>query len=339
MKFLQRIICAFCLTAPLLLLNAGGGELSGELVLDNGEICIKLIPDAGGRISSFGFSKGKNILKTDITLLEQKLPDPANMKEHFALNGHEIWAGPQENWWQFQDIYPGRKLKKDIWPPDPWVELGRFKVSSMTKDSIVLEGPESPVSGLKMIKYARLEGRSVILKTEAVNCRNSALSWDLWSNTRLDGDCKVYVRVDKNNFKLSIQIWSPETERNLQFELAEGFFSFVVPEKPDYDYVGKAFIGKSNGELYATGKDFIFKKTFKAASKAEVHPSQSPVEIYQKFSSDSKISILELEFHTPFTKIEPGKSISIEEKWTLYPRSADTNILHLIQAESGSEIR
>lgn len=326
----------FGVTLALLLPPWGGFAVAADgtspvydgraVFLSDGKTVLGVMPEAGGRVVHFGLYGGRSVLNIDARLLSAPVPEPSPDAKHYPLNGHEVWVGPQSEWWSHQELNADRKARAASWPPDPWISIGRFSIVKRDASSILMEGPVSPVTGLQMTKEASIlpEG-STRLKTSAKNCRDKAVRWELWSNTRLDGGCRPYSPVSTGKIRFDSTCWNPTKQQILQYEVRDGFFTFKMPAASDgLDWMQKAYFKPDAGTLCAFGKDFLFVKSFEPSKWSEVHPTQAPVEIYQCIPHGKpEDSLLELEFHGAYRTLEPGESMSIEETWRVFPYDGD----------------
>ncbi len=131
--------------------NNGGEKL---ILLKNFQIEIGIIPDLGGRIVLLRKPGMKNILKSDPTQWNDPLarPEVSAFSGFKAFNGHIVWLSPQSEWWIKLDINSERRDNKVIWPPDPYLIYGDYKIAEKTDTSITTIGTESPVIGVQLIK-------------------------------------------------------------------------------------------------------------------------------------------------------------------------------------------
>lgn len=306
-------------TATGLLLALASSLQGEEIFIKGGGLKLGVSPEAGGRAVFFGFEDGPNVLKADESLLLKPPPEPEELDGEFPLLGHEVWVGPQDAWWSQQSLHP-KRLKKGVGPLDPWLAAGRFKVVVRTESSVVLEGPASPVSGLKFKKsYELSPDGEARLAAEAKNVRDSSVAWGLWSNTRLTGSCRCFAPAASARFRMSAP--EPEKVQALGYEIVDGFFSFVMEKPEGRTLQMKAFLNSPQGLLCAFGESFVFVKRFEASPASEVHQWQAPLEIFQRLSERPEENLLELEFHGPFKTLQPGDELSLRESWRLFKRS------------------
>lgn len=312
----------------------GDGAL---MEIANGGAVLAVAPAAGGRVVAYRLAGGANVLKASSRPPGAAIPEPAVTNAWFDVSGHQTWVGPQNDWWQAQDLAPKRRAERATWPPDPWLECGRFHVREHQPARVRLEGPVSPVTGLQLVKTLSLAADgSATVRVTARNCRTVPVAWELWSNTRLEGRCRCYLALDGSAVRVEVKFWEPVNERLLEFATVNGFFTFTRPATlpPPRTLIGKAFLAPRTGRICAFGKDFLFVKSFAVTPAAQVHRAQAPVEVYQKLAADPALDILELEFHGPYRELAPGEELAIEETWRLYryegadEPAAQTEFLH-----------
>jgi hypothetical protein len=147
--------------------------------LDNGTVQATLTDAIGGRLLSFALAGKPNFLKIDTAA-----GDPAARVDATTDNvgylGHEIWVGPQKQWWSHQDVNPARAAAHANWPPDPYLSLARYTVAREDKSGVLLASPASPVNGLQLDKrYSLVPGKpnSLQLDVAATNRRDTQVAW------------------------------------------------------------------------------------------------------------------------------------------------------------------
>ena len=303
--------------------NSNTKQNNGEdklILLKNSQIEIGIVPDLGGRIVLVRKPGKKNILKSDPMQWNDLLarPEISAFSDFKAFNGHIVWLSPQGEWWMKQDINALRRDNKAIWPPDPYLIYGDYKIAEQTDTSITMIGPESPVSGVHLTKKVSFNSEGAVkFEATAKNIREEPVSWGLWLNTRLDGFARCYVPADKSDLlKLAV-----ETDRNnkpLPYEFINGYFTFTPPASKDSSikYVQKVFISPSETFMVGFSEGQAIKISFEYVPLEQIHPDQAPVEIYNTVSNEE--SLLEMEIHGPYLTLQPGESIHLTETWQLF---------------------
>jgi len=285
------------------------------LLLTNDCIVVGILPRIGGRIVLLRAPEGPNVLLSDPACWSDE-PVPAADAEFIPYNGHITWVGPQSGWWADQDVNPARREAGAAWPPDPWLIYGEYRVEKRTSTSVRLVGPDSPVCGLRMTKEVGLgEGGTVVVNVTAQNIRDRPVTWDIWSNTRLPGRCTVLTHAGAEG---SCRVEQGKTP--LPYQIVAGAFTFdvtaPVPEG-EASMSAKAFIDSPTGFLGAVNGDHFFVKRTGRRSRAQVHPEQAFVEVYQSVARAPDPGLLELEFHSALRTLAPGESMSFSETWQL----------------------
>jgi hypothetical protein len=313
-------------------------------------VIVGVLPRAGGRIVLCRLHEGQNVLLADPAQwaepeAETPLPDAVAIPDK-EYQGHVVWLGPQHRWWTEQDLNLKKKENASTWPADPWLHYGRYEVVEKSMGRIVLRGPDSPVSGVRLTKtVAILPDHRIEVSVTAENIRAVPVRWDLWSNTRLAGTCQGYATYcDKTWDALRLEFsGQPETTRMMPYCAANDVFSFAVDSvwrDRTYGYVAKAFL-KPEGErliLAAFTPDTLFLK--EAVATAEpVSPGHRAIEIFQQLTAEKSpgCDLLELEFHGPYRSLPPGEAMTFTETWTLLPWEGGTD--PACQAEALREIR
>ena len=322
----------------LALSAAAGAQSAPQLplhLLDNGTVQATVTDAIGGRLLSFALAGQPNFLKVDTAAGDPNAKVDANA-DNVGYLGHEIWAGPQKQWWTHQDVHPKRAAAKAPWPPDPYLSLARYTVAAADKAGVALTSPASPVNGLQLDKRYRLvpgKPNSLQLDVSAVNRRAGQVAWDIWFNTRAHGDTRIYVPVaGRDDVRQQPVAPTPEMVP-LTWTLADGVFSLDMPGAgQDRSHRnGKMLIQPSAGWMAGFHGKQALVIQFTLQSRSAIHPDQGQVELYSDYlPADMTKSLLEMEVHAPYRQLSPGASMAAAELWTLLPYDGpDTRAAHV----------
>lgn len=304
------------------------------LVLRNDRIVVGLLPAVGGRIVLLRRPGGENVLKADPALWGLPAgshPTPGIEGGWRPYWGQIVWVGPQSAWWTEQDVDPVRKQKKSDWPPDPYLVYGSFGIAERRADYVRLEGPVSPISGVQLTKEVRIDrdGR-VRFSVTARNTRAAVLQRDLWPNARMDGFSRVYVPVAAAS---DVRVSGPKPGHPKRVQMAhavtDGFFTFTPAAPPAGKLwrTAKAYVQPSRGLLAGFSARDLFLIQFALVDRAQVHPDQGHVELYNhaRREGDRVESLLELETHGPLEELEPGAGMTLEQTWRVIEYTGPCN--------------
>lgn len=302
--------------------------------LKNDRLHMEVTPSFGGRVLSFSMNGQKNVLKVGAPV--SSLPEPAVTAnaDNIGYLGHEVWVGPQSEWWVHQTVNPVRRAAHAHWPPDPFLVLAKNKVLKETASEIVLEGVPSPVSGLQLRKsFALLEEaqNGVELEVAATNIRDEVVTWDIWFNTRVHPSTKVYVPAASMN---DIRLAHAEDQDTgpLVYSLEDKIFSLdvVAPAENQRGRKGKVFIQPAAGWMAGFTGNQVLIITFPLHPRTAIHSQQGQVELYLDYRYDSPgDGLLEMEVHAPYRKLEPGHTMRARERWYLFAyHGPDTRASH-----------
>ena len=317
---LSLLLAALAALAPMV-----AGATDGERVwLDDGHLRVAIAPDLGGRVVHLSLPGRPNLLKVGSALAEVPPPQPAADGVDIPYMGHVLWTGPQSGWWLDQDLNPARRGAKAPWPPDPWLAYGRNRIVERSDRALLLEGVDSPVSGLRASQSFRLSGRApatLELGARAVNIRDRDVNRDLWFNTRLPAGSRVFVpvarpedarlRADGDDFFAGPVAWWEDGLYSLQAE---------PPPEGKGGRRGKVFIAPSAGWIAGFNAGQLLLIQFERQPDAAIHPEHGQVEVYQQWHhEDPESGLLELEVHAPMRSLAPGESMAAGETWTVFP--------------------
>jgi hypothetical protein len=301
--------------------------------LDNGTVRATVTEAIGGRLLSFGLAGQPNFLRVDGEAGDPAAPVDATAG-NVAYLGHEVWAGPQKQWWVHQDVNPARKAAQANWPPDPWLSLAPYSLDGADGAAIALTSPASPVNGLQLVKrYALVPDKpnSLRLDVGAINRREREVTWDIWFNTRLPADTQVYVPVAASaDVRIEAQPGDggPAAPRTL---LRDGVLALEIPAAGQAARRGKLFAQPAAGWMAAFRGGQVFIVQFALQPRAAIHPDQGQVELYQDIHPARPADgLLEMEVHAPWRRLAPGQRMDAFETWTLLPYAGPaTRTAHL----------
>lgn len=294
---------------------------------DNGVVQARISEVAGGRLLSFALAGKPNFLLIDESAGDPEAPPDAH-SGYIRYQGHEVWIGPQREWWVHQDVNPARAAAKATWPPDPWLSLAKYTLVDKLPGEITLDSPASPVSGVQLRKrYALVadQPNSLRLDAEATNRSGKPAGRDIWFNTRVPAHTRAYVPVAA---KEDIRI---EPAGALRATLDGGLLSLDLPAPGQAARKGKLFVQPSNGWVAAFRDGQALVIRFAHQPRAAIHPAQGQVELYQDADPGTPgKGMLEIEVHAPYVELAPGQTMTASELWTILPYDGpDTREAHL----------
>jgi len=296
--------------------------------LSNGTVAIEITPDIGGRILSVGLVGQPNFLKVGSAVIDEPNPVVSPAANNIGYLGHETWVGPQSQWWVHQLVNDERRAAKAVWPPDPFLILAKNAVQERNAQRVVLQSPNSPVSGVAMQKtFALVDGKpnQIRLDVSAQNIRDSNVAWDIWFNSRVPHTTHVYVPV-ANMSDVRIEHFTDATYGPLEHNFSDGFFALENHSPSTHQgRKGKVFIQPAQGWIAAFRDQQLLIIQFALQPKSAIHPEQGQIELYQEFlSAHPEEGLLELEVHAPYKTLKPRESMSAGETWTLLPYAGAT---------------
>ncbi|MES2676304.1 MAG: DUF4380 domain-containing protein [Pseudomonadota bacterium] len=305
-----------------------GATMADEKVhsfqLTNGVIQAEITADIGGRVLSFSLANKPNFLKIGEAVFTS--PNPIANPEANAIGylGHEMWVGPQSQWWSQQTINSSRAAAKAEWPPDPYLVLAKNRIIEKSSKKIVLESPESPISGLKMTKsYALASNKknSIELEVIAKNIRKESVAWDIWFNTRVSAATQVYVPVDTAK-DVGVKLFEDRVQDAYVPRIQQKIFLLDLVALSTHKNAGKVklMIQPSAGWMAGFQDDQAFIIQFPHQPLLAIHPEQGQIEVYFDYLSDKvQDGLIEMEVHTPYKKLLPGEEMVGSQLWTILP--------------------
>lgn len=290
------------------------------IYLENDQIKIGILPDVGGRMVFAAPIGEENFLLSDSALWNEPQENRPEVKPNTFFKpyfGFITWVGPQTAWWQKQDLMPNLKQRSAEWPPDPYLVFSNYEVLEHTKTLLVLQGPESPITGVQFNKRYELKGNSIEISVVSKNIRDEQMEWDLWTNARFAYDTEFSVPVSDES-----QVRSTGRENNfvdaMKYEIKDGKFTFL-PEKPSgtkRQRVSKAFIYPDEAVINVVKGQWKLDIKFDKVPKDQIHPEQALIEVYNNTTSNGRDDVLELEHHSAYQTLNAGATMSLSEVWT-----------------------
>lgn len=306
-----------------------------KIMLGNGTIAAEITPDIGGRVLSFALKNQPNfLLLADLTTKNTR-PDVSADSSNIAYLGHEVWVGPQSEWWAHQTANSKRAAEKSAWPPDPYLILAKNSVVEQSEEKVVFKSPESIVSGVQLVKaYALLAERKNSLKMQvrATNVRKEDVAWDIWFNTRVHSNTLVYVPV-ANEADVQHGNMRGATNTSLSYTFGDGILSLNMTPPPagEASSKGKLLIQPSQGWMASFHDKQAFIVQFPYQQKSAIHPEQGQIELYNEYNPNNlDEGVLEMEVHAPYKHLAPKEFMIAEETWTILEyKGAATRNAHL----------
>jgi hypothetical protein len=311
------LLLALCL--PIASAGDGDGG-SSRLRLADAGLVVEMSPRLGGRMLHLSLPGAPNLLKVGDAVTAQPDPRVDAQAGDVGYLGHQVWLGPQSQWWTHQQSNPARREAQAPWPPDPWLSFGATQVVAKTAQHIALRSPPSPISGVRMmLDYSLPVGTPGTLETSATmrNIRDTPVSWGLWFNSRVPADMRVYVPVASEN-DVRLRHDADAGFDGLSGASEGGFFSLDLdaPAAGKQGRRGKVFIQPRAGWMagFRAGQAFVIR--FELQPRERIHPEHGQVELYLNWlPEDQAGSLLEMEVHGAYTTLEPDAEASAKETW------------------------
>lgn len=297
--------------------------------LKNRDMVALVLPDVGGRVVSYHRVGKPNVLESDPSMwnepTEERLVPSPSMLDFKGYNGHEVWVGPQSQWWKQQTLNK-EKIDSDLfWPPDPYISFGNYDVVEQSENAVTIVGEPSPISGVRMTKRVVLEDSGALFfEVEAENIRESEVAWDLWLITRVNGHNPNFVPVASADDVFLGEPSHPYQGRPT-YKVENGYFSFtpLVNDGKYEECTGKAYIKALKPIIIAHCGDERLTLEFEHHDWDTIHPEQAEIELYNFVHKEAAKSLLELEYHTPYKKLAPHETIRTWSRWILTPLNGE----------------
>jgi len=320
---------------------------AGNAVLQSPALHLEVAPHLGGRVVHLSVPGRGNVLRVGDLGVAPTVSASGGFIPYF---GHEVWVGPQSQWWTSQDLNPGRRKAAAQWPPDPWLAHGANTVRAGDGQHLLLEGRPSPVSGVQLTQsYRILPQRPDTAELEVTmrNIRKQAVARDIWFNTRGDPRTRVYVPVEADGSGVRVRSDTGDGYDGLVSSSEGNLFSLELlpPGEGLQGRRGKVFIQPRAGWIAAFTRGQVLLIHFERQPAELIHPEQGQVELYLEWQAgrEDQAGMMELEVHAPFQSLAPGESASAREWWVVRPydgpdrRDAQVAFLQRLLGEVGIE--
>jgi hypothetical protein len=304
---------------PLRADKAAAGETEVERhTLENGSLMYTLTPQLGGRGLAFSVRGHPNLLRVGAAVATTPEPVIAPDGDNYAYLGHIVWVGPQQDWWRDQALNPARRDARAVWPPDPFTVLSTNRLHRNEDGSLELQAPYSPVTGLRLRQRISMELDHLLHSVTAVNLRDTPVSRDIWFNTRVGPEARVYVPVRNLQRDVRLETYEGAAAAPDAAMARSGLFGFDRSGRGK----AKAFIQPAAGWIAAFSQGQLFVIEFGLQDRQAIHPDHGQVELY--LDNVSQEGLLELEVHAPYRQLAPQESMSALERWRAWVSDAGT---------------
>ena len=317
----RHFLPACLLLGPAIAL-ASAAPTTAPLVLDNGHVRLEATDAFGGRVLAWHLASEPNVLKVGAAVREQPQPAWSAQAGDIAYLGHDVWVGPQSAWWLHQDANPARRQAAANWPPDLYLSLAPTRIMERDGRHFVVEGVDSPVTGVRLRKTVRLDPAapdSVLFEAQARNIRDTPIAWDLWFNTRVAADTRVFVPVADANADIDLKPTGDPGTTAPRHAWDAGLFELTA--RPGDDALiqrGKYRLQPSAGWMAGFAGHQLLLIRFDHQPRERIHPEQGQVELYLDAASRAPgEGLMEMEVHAPYRQLAPGERMQAGERWTL----------------------
>jgi hypothetical protein len=308
--------------------------------LRNGLVTIAATPDIGGRIMAFDlgdhpFFYVDRALAGKLFSAEENQGD-GSLAAWKNYGGDKTWPSPQG--WDNDDQWPG--------PPDPILDSGRYKVSSMEESrhsvSVQMISPPGSRTGIQITRKVTLHqgGSRATLEQSFKNISDRKRRWSIWDVAQLQAEkhlpdgklapetaCSVTFPLNpKGKFPAGYQVmfgdqdnpqWGVDREQglviaNYRWEIGKIGSDACTPDEQS------GWIAFSN-----PARGLAFAERFPVFPTEQYPDDGSTVECWTVGKGmvanldyeNSNIYLMETEVLSPFYEFQPGESRSFSIDW------------------------
>lgn len=273
---------------------------TGALRLRNEQVEVIVVPEVG-RVMSFRFHDGQNVLWEDVALRGKR--GDAMGREWINFGGDKTWPAPEAEW--------RTHTKREKWMPPPGFDgmPGRARREGST---IVLTSPVDPFYGIRTSRRITLRGDDpiMVIETEYEKVSGAAIPVGIWVIAQFRDPVAVYVPVPESSrfpnghFRFRDTPW-------LQLTTVGGLI------KVTRDPAASHKLGSDADRMLWVGtKEMCLMATTRVAG-AEYPDRGASAEVYT--NPDPK-TYVELETLGPLATLAPGQRIQETNTYTLLRR-------------------
>lgn len=273
---------------------------TGALRLRNEQVEVIVVPEVG-RVMSFRFHDGQNVLWEDVSL-RGKRGDPTG-REWVNFGGDKTWPAPEAEW--------KTHTKREKWMPPPGFDgmPGRARREGA---AIVLTSTPDPFYGIRTSRRITLRGDDpiMVIETEYEKVSGAAMPVGIWVITQFRDPVAVYLpvpaasRFPDGHFRFRDTPWP---------QLTTGGGLIKVTRDPAASH---KLGSDADRMLWVGAKEMCLVATTRAAG-AEYPDRGASAEVYT--NPDPK-TYVELETLGPLATLAPGQRIQETNTYTLLRR-------------------
>lgn len=318
MRSRARAVLLAMILGPATAVAVAAEPVPARVRLESSGLHMEVSPRLGGRMLHLSLPGAPNLLLVGETVDSQPDPKVSASADNIPYMGHEVWTGPQSQWWTGQALNPARRKAAAVWPPDPWLSHAPAKVLDQGDTHLVVEGAASPVSGVQLVQAFSLAHERAELAVEMRNIRKEPVSRDIWFNSRVPPQTRVYVPVAADGSGVRVRSDTDGGYDALVTRSDDGLFSLELlpPGEGLLGRRGKVFIQPEAGWIAGFNAGQAFVIHFEKQPAERIHPEQGQVELYLDWRPDPAYpSLMELEVHAPYVALDPGQSTTAREWW------------------------
>jgi hypothetical protein len=350
MRFERSLLTALLVVLPATDVAAAAADaVPSRVRLESPKLLIEVSPRLGGRMLHLSLPGEPNLLRTGEAVETQPDPRVEAAGPNIPYLGHEVWVGPQAAWWTDQTLNPARRKAAAQWPPDPWLAHAPAQVLANEGNRLALRGADSPVSGVQLTRtFSIAPDRSdtAELAVEMRNIRKKPVAHDIWFNSRVPPETRVFVPVARDGSGVRVRSDTGEGFDGLVSSSADGLFTLELqpPAEGLQGRRGKVFIQPRAGWIAGFGAGQAFLIHFELQPLQRIHPDQGQVELYLAWQpGQADTGVMELEVHSPYVTLAPGDAATASEWWVVRKydgpdrRDAQVAFLERMLVEAGVE--
>ncbi len=279
---------------------------SAQIVFDdaveitNGIVRLAVSP-AAGRVVSFGYAGGENLLWIN----QDSIYDPPTVADaYYNIGGDKLWVAPQPLW--------KNAFGHDTWPPDGVLDGQAWTLVEQAADSLTIQSPESADYGVVVRRTFELPPKKsqAVITNAILRLRANPHPLQIWTVTQINEPLAAVLDVAADAPEMPTAFIKMTDETPAKVEgyvqtLGEGGAIEWTQQGNAHaklGSLGRWVAGVYDGMIFRQSTDF---------DPNGAYPEASSVQVYR--AGD----YTELELLSPLIQLAPGETLTNTVTWAL----------------------
>ena len=282
------------------------------IVISNGIVEAYITVDIGPRIIRYGFVGGRNIMNDNRAAVEPK--DDKAFEKFYGigkkweiLGGHRIWISPEN--------YP------NSYYPD--LDPVKYEITAFGAVFTPNAEIENGVQKQLEIKMSP-DDSNMYVTMHVTNIANKPQEFSVWGLTVAATEGTLIIPMNKNDTVLlanrNISVWPYTNLADERLKLSNRYVT--LRQDRNISQALKLGFDLNEAKLYYLLGDDIFVKQYETHHPYKKYPDNNCS--FETYTCDT---FIEIESLSPLEFVEPNKTLSLTEHWSLYKNTSNVQLL------------